>query len=218
MSTYRHDRVALLLAATLLVALSGVRLHARGIPAGLTIRVYDLAGVNGHQRSAALATAGGVLAEAGINADWRECVHTGKRAAACDPEAKSTSLLVRLVHGDAEVAPDSEATAAAGLAMGYAVIEPASGAGSLATVFLDRVQHAARAAGGDYPTLLGRAIAHEVGHLLLGTNQHAASGLMRAQWTQWEILRNRPEDWTFSWRDRDQLGLTGVRVGDSASR
>ncbi len=31
--------------------------------------------------------------------------------------------------------------------------------------------------------LLAHAIAHEVGHLLLGTNKHAHDGVMKAQWS-----------------------------------
>ena len=33
------------------------------------------------------------------------------------------------------------------------------------------------------PQLLGQIMAHEVGHLLLGSNNHTRRGLMRAQWT-----------------------------------
>jgi hypothetical protein len=46
--------------------------------------------------------------------------------------------------------------------------------------------------------LLGRAIAHEIGHLLLRSNAHAESGLMREVWTAEQVVRNRREDWTFS--------------------
>ncbi len=31
-------------------------------------------------------------------------------------------------------------------------------------------------------SILGHGVAHEIGHLLLGTNSHAASGIMRARW------------------------------------
>jgi len=51
-----------------------------------------------------------------------------------------------------------------------------------------------------YPraSLLGRAIAHEIGHLLLRSNAHTESGLMREVWTAEQVVRNRREDWTFS--------------------
>jgi hypothetical protein len=37
--------------------------------------------------------------------------------------------------------------------------------------------------------ILGSVIAHEMGHLLLGSNAHAISGIMRAQWGIDELLR-----------------------------
>ena len=45
--------------------------------------------------------------------------------------------------------------------------------------------------------LLGRAIAHELGHLLMATSAHSAHGLMRPLWTQSEIRRRARTDWTF---------------------
>ena len=50
----------------------------------------------------------------------------------------------------------------------------------------------------DGADLLGLAMAHELGHLLMGTNEHAARGLMRAIWTRTELQRNAAEDWMFS--------------------
>jgi hypothetical protein len=46
--------------------------------------------------------------------------------------------------------------------------------------------------------LLGRAIAHELGHLLLGTTSHEREGLMRAYWLADEVRRRFTRDWTFS--------------------
>ena len=43
-----------------------------------------------------------------------------------------------------------------------------------------------------------RTLAHELGHLVLGSNEHSESGLMRAVWTAAEVARNRPADWVFS--------------------
>ena len=38
--------------------------------------------------------------------------------------------------------------------------------------------------------ILGHAIAHEVGHVLLGTNGHSVGGLMRARWgrAEWQTV------------------------------
>jgi hypothetical protein len=44
--------------------------------------------------------------------------------------------------------------------------------------------------------LLGRAMAHEIGHLILGTTQHDSRGLMRGRWTVIQLQNNRPRDWS----------------------
>jgi hypothetical protein len=56
----------------------------------------------------------------------------------------------------------------------------------------------ARVGGVDGAILLARAIAHEIGHLLMGTTQHASNGLMRAVWSQAELRRKAAADWEFS--------------------
>ena len=53
--------------------------------------------------------------------------------------------------------------------------------------------------------LLGRAIAHEIGHLLLDTNQHASTGLMRATWSRSELRRDKPADWHFLGDEADTM-------------
>jgi hypothetical protein len=35
--------------------------------------------------------------------------------------------------------------------------------------------------------ILGHAMAHELGHLLLGMNSHSRDGLMRAQWNRGDL-------------------------------
>jgi len=51
-----------------------------------------------------------------------------------------------------------------------------------AYVFCSRVVEFARAQMAPWTQLLGSIIAHEVGHLLLGSNSHAGTGIMGAQW------------------------------------
>jgi hypothetical protein len=65
------------------------------------------------------------------------------------------------------------------------------GAGYFAYVFYDRIQELAqrRRLG---PALLADVMAHEIGHLLLGSTSHSASGIMCAHWN-YEQLRNVSE-------------------------
>jgi hypothetical protein len=55
----------------------------------------------------------------------------------------------------------------------------------LSTIYSDQVASVAHRAGVDPTGLLGRAIAHEIGHV------------MREIWSQSELRRNNPQDWTF---------------------
>jgi hypothetical protein len=51
----------------------------------------------------------------------------------------------------------------------------------VATIYYGRVAQVARAADGDVAMVLGHAVAHELGHLLLETARHGVPGIMRAQ-------------------------------------
>jgi hypothetical protein len=88
------------------------------------------------------------------------------------------------------------------LSLGYSLVDTSISEGALATIYVDRVAWLSAQAGPraavDGPTLLGYAIAHEVGHLLLGTNAHDAAGLMRAIWSRAQLQRNDPADWQFT--------------------
>ena len=56
---------------------------------------------------------------------------------------------------------------------GYALVDGEAQGGRLATIFADRVTAAALRLHVNRPTLMGRMLAHELGHLLLGSNSHA---------------------------------------------
>jgi len=87
------------------------------------------------------------------------------------------------------------------LPLGDAMLDRHTGTGVLATIYVDRVEWLARQAGADSRALLGRAIAHELGHLLLATTSHGPVGLMRATWSEDEVRRGRRRDWTFAPRE-----------------
>ena len=57
----------------------------------------------------------------------------------------------------------------------------------MATVFFHRIEIIAGDLGVSQGPLLGHALAHEVGHLLLGRGYHARSGLMRCPWRRRDL-------------------------------
>jgi hypothetical protein len=123
---------------------------------------------------------------ADIHVSWREC---WRDADVCTKTLGPTEIMVRLVtdpsHHPGEIVP-----------LGYCLIAEA-GTTTLATVYGNRVTDVARLAHSDVPTLLGRAMAHEIGHLLLGGNAHTRSGLMRAYWSAASI-REGAQAWLFT--------------------
>ena len=68
-------------------------------------------------------------------------------------------------------------------AMGISYLS-ADGTGCYANLFYDRAQliHETSPSHVSVATILGHGIAHELGHLLLGTNSHSPFGIMRARW------------------------------------
>jgi hypothetical protein len=151
--------------------------------AGLVVRTFDLTGLGDDERAVAQAAAGAILREAGFVLEWRDC------AKGCADEPGAPHIMLRIAQ-----APRS---AVAG-SLGYSVVDTQTESGTLATVFADRIASAALRTGVGMPLLLGRAIAHEIGHLLLGTSRHSASGLMRALWSDRELRRDAAGDWILS--------------------
>jgi len=188
-------------------------LSARTLLDSLVIRVYDLASLDVSARVEAVDEARGILAEAGLPAEWRDC---GALVSPGPCFGGTDTLTVRIVReptGAVQREPGERRQA-----LGYSVIDVARRTGALATIYMDRVEQTARGAGADVTTLLGRAIAHEVGHLLLRSNEHSERGLMRAVWTEREMARNTPKDWVFDAPERRQLRSLWLTVGEAATR
>jgi hypothetical protein len=53
---------------------------------------------------------------------------------------------------------------------------------------------------------LGRALAHEIGHYLLGPDAHTASGLMRADWSPTELYGEHRPYFRLTAAQRDSIG------------
>jgi hypothetical protein len=98
-------------------------------------------------------------------------------------------------------------------ALGYSLLDGETRSGSLGTIYLDRVRWLAGASAAEVATLLGRAIVHELGHLLLGTPQHSRVGVMRAIWTRQMVFNSRPTEWRFSVQEAERMrAAAGARA------
>jgi hypothetical protein len=182
------EHVVLLVPLCVLTAAGVAR--AAEIPANpVTVRVYETARLDPSVKTAALNLARTTLAAAMVDVSWKPCV-PGARAAACD-RPPAGELVLRIVRSTVEHEGGS-------LPLGDALVDTASGEAILATVYLDRVVRVAKAARMDMRVLLGYAIAHELGHLLLASSTHNSRGLMRPIWRDHELRSARSVDWTFT--------------------
>ena len=88
---------------------------------------------------------------------------------------------------------------------------------TMVTIFADRITVASARLNMDRAPLRGRTLAHELGHLLLGTNSHAAYGLMTGTWPD-AVMRNETGNhWNFTNRQAQQMRLGLVRRTEGAS-
>jgi hypothetical protein len=157
----------------------------------LAVRIYALVALPEPELAGARETAGGILGGAGIQVSWRDCrrAEDAPTPSACDGPLQPNEVILRIAAAAAAKAEPGT--------LGYSLIDTERRRGWLSTVFADRIGVLARQARTDRAGVLGRVMAHEIGHLLLGTTRHARSGLMRARWTPAEVSR-RDSSWRFS--------------------
>ena len=155
----------------------------------VTVRLFDSYGVRADVLHRATAVTSATLERAGVRANWVNCVAL-PRPPRCSASLQPGELIIRFRPGPGE---PTEA-----LVLGIAMIDSEAHQGTVATVYPDRVAALSQTAKTSPATLLGRTIAHEIGHLLLGRPEHAKHGIMRARWTAVELRFDTRRDWLFS--------------------
>jgi hypothetical protein len=168
--------------------------------APVAIRTYNYAAVGADDLAAARSEAAHIFMRAGISLAWKECRVPGTYAGApcTEPLFVGRDMLLRLV----DRTPVSGAPI---VALGESMLDREQRGGVLMTIDLFPVRAVAGRASTSWPTLLGRAIAHEMGHLLLGSAEHPRLGLMRALWSHDELRGLKPAHWGFSTREAAQM-------------
>jgi hypothetical protein len=86
--------------------------------------------------------------------------------------------------------------------------------GQLAFLFYERIQDFSEALELNVAVMLGQAMAHELGHLLLPYDAHSASGVMRGKWDRAQARAATSGTLTFN---PDQARLIRERLSASAS-
>jgi len=168
----------------------------------LIVRVYDAFGVPADHLDLARVTVDRILKDAGVTVAWRPCP--------CPTPLDAGELVVRIIAASSSSEPAS---------LGFSSVDLRRKAGTLATVFADRVHALAASADiEDDGQLLGRVIAHELTHLLVGTREHQRHGLMRGQWTTRDLAKQQPSDWILSGTQRTEIRQAIARRSIEATR
>jgi hypothetical protein len=159
---------------------SGVSKNLQSEITTVTVSVFNDAGVSPILSQQAQDVARRVFAQAGVKLEWMNCglpSQTEKEVSLCIQSDFPTHLHLTLIgHPIYPVATT--------LGVSYLAED---GVGFQGVVFCERVAELQSGTGVDMAILLGVVMAHELGHLLLGTNSHSPGGLMRASWRREDL-------------------------------
>jgi len=145
----------------------------------LTVRVYNYGQTPSSVLAEAEREASRILGEAGLKSAWLDCPIVPSADIPQNPCPEPIEAAdVRLRILSVPVRNSLHDTA-----YGFAI------APALASVYSESVLRFARNDEGEFEAsiVLGCAIAHEIGHLLLGSNSHSVSGVMCAHWERKHI-------------------------------
>lgn len=120
-----------------------------------------------------------IFIAAGLEMTWVDCLAKQENvlSAGCPPSRGPTHLNLRILPHGKRVKEDS---------FGVAFLAT-DGAGTYIDVFYDAVEKLHHESNTSPGRLLGHVMAHEIGHLLIGSNAHSNWGIMCPVWSRREL-------------------------------
>jgi len=186
----------------------------------ISVRVYTYVRVPPDDLATAERVASKIFEQAGVNLTWSECPQTDREARQtpyCLAVNSATEIFLRIVPDF----PDGSFLNKS--SMGFALATPPPDRGYLASISYARVRKQLLGTPGltflTLGQLMGVGMAHEMGHLLLGTNSHSPAGLMCARWNARELMLGAYAKLNFSAAQAKVICAdVQARIGDQASR
>ena len=172
-----------LLSAGLFIAFSNAAVWAKNLPEespGVAISVFNDSGISSEILKQAEKVSSQVFEESGIHVDWVNCSpadETRGGEVACPQAAFRQHLHLRIVRHSLNL-KDS--------ILGISYLS-SDGTGCQADIFYEGIEKLRHETFVEPATILGHVAAHEIGHLLLGSNSHSSWGIMRAHWNMEEL-------------------------------
>jgi hypothetical protein len=173
----------------------------------VTLRVYNYAQVEPATVLLAENEATRILAQAGVVASWVDCPTSHSewdRYPLCQSAWQANDLAVRFLPETMANFPTNTKDW-----LGFAL--DCAAPSCAASVIYDRVRSLAGGATAPTPILLGRVVAHEIGHLLLGADSHSRTGIMSAGWSDRELSWEASHELVFT---RDQARRMNDRLAE----
>jgi hypothetical protein len=157
----------------------------------LHVSVLDDTGVGTNMLRKAERQASRVFRRANIDVVWLQCPQDSSQPTSvgdCSEASYPAHLHLRVV-----MRPRGVKESILGMAF-----QSGDGKGCYADLFQDRTLALQEESHVDAAIILGHAMAHELGHLLLGTNSHSRDGLMRAHWEPGDLAQAAKGNLLFS--------------------
>jgi hypothetical protein len=145
----------------------------------ITLRMYNH-GISRSLLARSEDEAAAILNQAGLQVAWVDCPSTTaelEHYPGCEEPLGTADFVVKIL-----TAREEGRFCMHREVLGRALECPRDQIGCSAYVFHRDIQELARYEMASEYQVLGHALAHEIGHLLLGPNSHTAIGVMRAQW------------------------------------
>jgi hypothetical protein len=190
----------------LFLALAGNAKTLTAQSSAVQVEVYDYADLKPESLHKVVTLTQQILAGAGLSVQVQLC--RGSLAVSCEGLSGSTrSLVVRVAAGGSKTM-DSALRAP----LGQSIADHQGG--TYASIFMERIQDAAAEANVPWNTVLAYAVAHEVGHLLLGSDAHTPRGVMKGNWGRKDYEAMNQNQFHFI---EGQAHLLASRFGGSSS-
>ncbi|HYP09714.1 MAG TPA: hypothetical protein VER03_26050 [Bryobacteraceae bacterium] len=150
-------------------------------PSPVRIRLYNLSGVSASDLDQARAEVSQIYSATGITFQWEEGDPEAAEARRVDFSARRSAetrttrpavIVARIV----EKAPPAPKGPSLGLAL------PFGRTGVHVTMYKDNIAAVSQSQHVSFAKVLGHALAHEIGHMLMTDLGHSPAGLMRATW------------------------------------
>jgi hypothetical protein len=182
----------------LLLPVAGTAQSILGNPLEVRVSIFDDAGVGVATMREAESEASRVFRRANIEVIWLNCPQDGLEQISFDRCAAASFP----THLHLRVIPRAHSAKVSTMGMSFL---SADGEGCYADLFYEVVVDGQMETHVRAVVILGHAMAHELGHLLLGTNSHSRDGLMRARWNRGDLAQAARGNLLFSPKESTRM-------------